>query len=239
MKQTFSSLILTILLTANSLIGFSQNPKELITISGKVTDFAGNPIDSCIIDLKHADFSSAYNTYSDINGNYKLENVEKGNYLSLYAIRPNEYPTAKQVPENDMRLEFWAWNIIANNDLEINPRYHKLELYGTVATKMQNGYMIYFRPMSLTKFLANGTVSVAPENLKVKIFADEEPLAINSIKAIKEYDEMTPITGYIIQVGKPKMATEKPYIIFRVEAENIENDEKGENLYFFEVKNYK
>ena len=235
MKKGIILFILAFLTMSNPIICFSQN----ISISGKVTDFEGNPIEGCFIDLKHADFTSAYSTYSDKNGNYELENVEKGNYLALFALRMNEYPTAKQVLEADMRLEFWAWNIIADRDLVINPRYHKLELYGTVATKMQNGYMIYFRPMSLTNFLANSNVSVAPENLKVNIFADEEPLKINAIQAVEEYNEDMMITGYIIQVDKPKIVKDKPFIIFRVEAENIKDAEKGENLYFFEVKNYK
>ena len=235
MKKEIILLILSFLIMTNHFNCFSQT----VSISGKVTDFEGNPINSCFIDLKHADFTSAYSTYSDKNGNYKLENVEKGNYLALFALRMDEYPTAKQVPEADMRLEFWAWNIIADSDLVINPRYHKLELYGTVATKMPNGYMLYFRPMSLTNFLVNENVSVAPENLKVNVFADEEPLKIKSIQPVEEYNEEMIITGYIIQVDKPKITTDKPFIIFRVEAENIKDAEKGENLYFFEVKNYK
>jgi protocatechuate 3,4-dioxygenase beta subunit len=70
---------------------FAQN-ENTITISGQVTDFDGNPIDSCFVRLCHKNFSTAYKTYSDKTGHYVLENVKKGDYLALMAIRPEEYP---------------------------------------------------------------------------------------------------------------------------------------------------
>lgn len=255
--KTKSLLATVILILTMGIFCNAQIKQNTIAISGQVTDFDGNPIDSCLVDLKHSDFSSAYHTYTDRNGCYKLMNVEKGNYMSLYVIRPKEYPRQNAVPPKDMRLEFWAWNVIADRDLVVNPRYQKLELYGTTVSKIprtNGGYMIYFRPMSLTKALSyekevylnkeklekEGNISVTPENLRVKIFADNEPLKINSIQAIEEFggENETTVTGYIVQVDKPKQTTVEPYIIFRVEAENIEFEEKGENLYFYEVKNY-
>jgi protocatechuate 3,4-dioxygenase beta subunit len=100
-------------------MGYSQNT---ITISGQVTDFDGNAIDSSVVQVLHADFSVAYEAYTDKDGYYSIHNVKKGKYMALYAIRPKEYPRQDAVPDDEKRLEFWAWNVIADTDLIINPR---------------------------------------------------------------------------------------------------------------------
>ena len=136
---------------------FAQN-KNTITISGQVSDFDGNPIDSSVVRLMHKDFSTAYETYSNEMGYYTLENVEKGQYMAIFAMRLKEYPRANAVSEEDMRLEFWAWNIIADKDLTINPRYHRLELYGFQVFEVFGGapyLMAYVRPMSLSKYIVS------------------------------------------------------------------------------------
>lgn len=240
-----------------SVFGVLAQTGNTITISGHVSDFDGNPIDSCQVDLFDKNFETLYTAYSDSTGRYELKNIEKGRYMAMYALRMKEYPRANAVPEKDMRLEFWAWNIIADRDLIINPRYHKLELYGLNVFKVTggyNGFFIYFRPMSVTKYISYSKedyldkkkmedkvadISVSPEYLDVKVFADGEPMKINSITPVEEYNGTMSITGYIMQVDAPKAKSDKPYIVFRVEAENREFNEKGENLYFYEVKDYK
>lgn len=230
------------------------NAQETITISGQVTDFEGSPIDSSIVRLLYPNFTDAYVTYTDKNGNYRLENVEKGKYMAMYALRPKEYPRANAVAEKDMRLEFWAWNVIADKDLTINPRYHKLELYGTTVFKTFGGYnslFVYFRPMSLTKYISYSKdvyldkkkaekvadISIKPEHLKVKVYADGELLKINSVQPVDEFEGEgnSSITGYIVQADMPKSKPDKPYITIRVVAENTEFNETGENIYFYEL----
>jgi len=51
-------------------------------------------------------------------------------------------------------LEYWAWNIMAYQDLEINPCIDGLEVYAVNAWIPQGGMpsvQIYFRPMSLKR----------------------------------------------------------------------------------------
>ena len=142
-------------------VNLSAQNRNTITISGQVADFDGNPIDSSVVRLLHKDFSIAYETYSNKTGHYTLENIEKGKYMALYVMRPKEYPQENAVKEEDMRLEFWAWNVIADKDLEINPRYHRLELYGFQVFEVLGGspyLMAYVRPMSLGKYIANNEV---------------------------------------------------------------------------------
>jgi hypothetical protein len=114
--------------------------------------------------------------------------------------------------------------------------------------------MIYVRPMSLGKLLGYGKdittdkaktnqiadVSVKPEHFKVQVFADERPVKINSVQRIEEFagEGNPPSIGYLLHVS-PDPMPEKPYAVFRIWATNLEFDEQGENLYFYEVKDYK
>jgi hypothetical protein len=228
-----------------------------ITISGQVTDFDGNPIDSCVVQLMHEDFSIVSETYSDKSGHYALKDVEKGKYMAIYAIRPKEYPREDVVPAADKRLEFWAWNVIADKNLTINPRYHRLELYGFNVFEVYGGYpalMAYVRPMSVGKYLSYekeiwldkrkaekaADISVNPQDIEFKIYAGNEPLKIYSVQTIIEYSgENQPFNGYFLQFERPKQRPEK-YCIFRIEAtHNLFGIEKGENIYFYEIKDYK
>jgi hypothetical protein len=237
---------------------FSQN-ESTVTISGQVTDFDGNPIDNSVVILKHKDFSNAYETYSDINGNYILRNVEKGGYVALFAMRPKEYPRENAVPEEDMRLEFWAWNVIADKDLTINPRYQRLELYGFQIFEVYGGapyLMAYVRPMSLGKYLSygkdiyldkgkaekNSDISIEPKDIDFKIYAGDERLTIHSIQTLLEYqgESNQPMRAFFLQFDRPKEFSGVDYCIFRIEAtHNAFGIEKGENLYFYELKKYK
>ena len=249
--KRFLFLSLFILFTIN------LTAQETVTFSGRVTDFEGNPVDSSIVKIVYPDFSNAYETYSDKNGYYKLENIKKGKYVAMFVMRPEEYPRANAVPEKDMRLEFWAWNVIADRDLTINPRYQKLELYGTTVFEELGGMpvlFVYFRPMSLTKLLKHSKevyldkkkseevadLSISPENLEVKIFADDEQLKIIAVTPVEDgLSKSSKHLSYLVQVERPKTRPDKPYVIFRVEAVNKEFDEKGENLYFYELSDFK
>lgn len=237
---------------------FSQNGTT-ITISGQVTDFEGNPIDSSIVQLKHKDFTTAYETYSDEKGYYSLENVEKGQYVAMFAMRLKEYPRTNAVSEEEMRLEFWAWNIIADKDLQINPRYHRLELYGFQVFEVFGGapyLMAYVRPMSLSKYIAHGKdvyldkeksekvsdISVDLKDIEFKLYAGNEPLTIHSIQSLIEYEgeNNQSMRAFFLQFDRPKEFSDDNYCIFRIEAtHNAFGIEKGENLYFYEFKNYK
>ena len=76
--------------------------------------------------------------------------------MAMYVLKPKEYPRRNAVPPKDMRLEYWAWNVIADRDLVINPQYYRLELYGLTAFRIQgsgSGLMVCVRPMCLGKLL--------------------------------------------------------------------------------------
>ena len=59
------------------------------------------------------------------------------------------------MPEADQRLEFWAWDFIADRDTTLDIRYHRMEAYGMRVFHIPGGmptYQLYIRPMSLTRF---------------------------------------------------------------------------------------
>jgi len=256
MKRLFFTIVILLL------FGYSSNAQNVdnntIQISGQVTDFDGNPIDSAIIQLKHPDFSEAYSTYSDANGNYKLRDVKKGIYLAMYVIRPKEYPRRNAVPQEDMRLEFWAWDIIADSDLTINPRYGRLELYGLNAFMVKGGgtgIFLYVRPMSLGKLLKYESeiytdkakidelvdINVYPQYFNAEVFVNDELVKINTIQKVVELaatDKNAAMFGYLINIDYH--ITKKPErpLKIRVIGENTELNEKGENICFFKIEDY-
>ena len=139
------------LLLAIAILAFfaCARERETFVISGKVSDFNGHPIEGATIRLKNRAFENLYETVSDARGNYSMA-VKEGNYYCLYAIKLSEYRVS--------RLEYWAWNVPVYEDMVINPRYDRMEIYGINVFEPQvtpqETYMLYFRPMSLRKTLA-------------------------------------------------------------------------------------
>ncbi len=202
--------------------------QEYVTLSGRVTDFSGQPIDSVLVRVKDRAFNNPYQTYSDKNGIFSMQ-VAKGHYNCIYATKVSDYRKTK--------LEYWAWNVPIFEDLEINPQYNNMEIYGINVFEPQvtpyETYMIYFRPMSLKKIitliesqnvdkksfekvgkveqLLNATedniFNIAPDSIS----SDELTVKINGIESkvvnierVKEFARGMNMYGYFIQVIKPE-----------------------------------
>ena len=148
---------LIVLLLFLPLIVTAQSAKDSVTIVGRVTDFQGNPIDSCSIDWMNQNFETVTEALSDKKGYYHAR-LRKGKYQSMGAIYlPSYTHNASQNgwPQSKQRLEFWAWNFIADRDTTFNIRYHRMEAYGIHAFTIPGAmptYQIFVRPMSLTRF---------------------------------------------------------------------------------------
>jgi hypothetical protein len=199
MKTTVLTLIFTCLFSG-------LNAQENAKLYGRVTDFEGNPIDSVSIRLKNKLFENIYETLTDNDGKFSLI-VKIDTYYCLYAIKLSDYRKTK--------LEYWAWNVPIFSDMEINPQYNDMELYGINAFEPQvsphETYRIFFRPMSLRKgnpdtIEKGDSINMAPETitpdeLDVKINgADAEIVRINKTT---EYARGNFFFCYEIQVLKP------------------------------------
>ncbi len=232
-------LILQVLFIALFLQTSAQ--EDSITISGVVTDYDGNLMDSCLIELFNANFRTAYETYTDKKGEYKLL-AEKGTYLALGALKMSEYPIAgSTLPKDEQRLEFWAWNVIAQKDLKIDIKYHRLEVYGVNVFRIQGatpGYTIYCRPMSLSRGFSNPELKLdeidlcpEPNELKVNVKINGSPVNVNMKQKVEEFANGI-LFGFLIHVDLPKEKTEKPYDIFHIEMVDLKTGDKGEAMYF-------
>lgn len=223
--------------------------KDLVTIKGRVTDYNGAPLDSVSVFFQNTKFSVVHESLTDKDG-YYIAKIKKGRYYAMGCINMSEYPNAGSVlPEEEQRLEFWAWNFIADKDTTFNMQYHRLEVYGINPFRIQGatpGYTIYCRPMSLTrtfKYMKTKTphASLAPEpdKLKVKVTINGEEVPLRKKQKITEYfSEEEFGDGYLLFVDLPKLKNDWEYYIFRIQMTDLENGDKGEGVYYLEKKKY-
>jgi hypothetical protein len=237
-------------------IGMSTTLKaqEMVTIHGQVTDFSGTPIDSVTIRLKDKSFTDLYTTQTGKDGRYSLK-VPKGRYFCLYAINLNHYGKTK--------LEYWTWNVPAFSDLEINPQYDRMEVYGINVFEPQVGpfdtYMIYFRPMSLSKALQqtdnkttrqlekaaaakHDTIDIAPKAItpaELTVRINDREVKVLQVQKLTEYARGAYMYGYLVQVQKEKDSTGKPSTDrITVILHSNETNETGRADCFYEKPDY-
>lgn len=248
---------------------YAQMQKDLVTITGRVSDYNGNPIDNCSVMFQNSNFDVLYETKTDEKGKYQID-IPKGKYSNISAIDMNTYPhTMKHGTKNeDLRLEFWGWNFIADRDTTLNIQYNRMEAYGLHVFQVPGGvpaYQIYVRPMSLTRFLTNKGIqnaqhkedlsniaqmssadtakcdNIAPaiDKAGIKVWIDGEEVDVLMKQQIKEYYEATEYgIAYYITVNRPKKSTTLPYKVFKIELTDLENGDKGEAIYYLEKTNY-
>lgn len=248
---------------------YAQIQKDLVTITGRVSDYKGNPIDNCSVMFQNSNFDVLYETKTDEKGKYQID-IPKGKYSNISAIDMDTYPhTMKHGTKNeDLRLEFWGWNFIADRDTTLNIQYNRMEAYGLHVFQVPGGvpaYQIYVRPMSLTRFLTNKGIqnaqhkedlsniaqmssadtakcdNIAPaiDKAGIKVWIDGEEVDVLMKQQIKEYYEATEYgIAYYITVNRPEKSTTLPYKIFKIELTDLENGDKGEVIYYLEKTNY-
>lgn len=226
----------------------------MVTVSGRVTDFDGNPIDSVTVGWLNPAFSGQYYATTDADGRY-CARIPKGRYAYAGGINMAEYPNAgSMLSEADQRLEYWAWNFIADRDTVFDFRYHRLEVYGVNAFQIQGatpGYTIYFRPMSLTRSQQTerkfpgwekdadfrGNVALAPpiDSTRIEVTINGEPVAIKMAQEVKEYfGEGVWSNAYMLFVDPPKAKSNIRN--FKIVMEDLGNGDKGEATYTLEEK---
>jgi len=211
------------------------SPQDSVKISGYVRDFDGNPLDSVVVHLKDKNFSDLFTTYSDKFGYYELI-IPASNYYCMYAIQESQYGKS--------RLEFWGWNIPAYKDLNINPSYNRLEVYGVNIFEPQvepfETYMVYFRPMSLTRVLPLkdkdlNNYDIAPDSLTrndIVIKMNGDSARIVNITKVSEIARGKRLFGYLIQFIKSNSANPelKDYDKIEITVTDPGNGDKGKSI---------
>ncbi|MGM0504797.1 MAG: hypothetical protein ACQESQ_09270, partial [Bacteroidota bacterium] len=172
-------------------------------------------------------------TFSDTEGNYSLT-VNKGTYYGLASVRMQDYGKTK--------LEFWAWNLMVDDTMNLDIKYDKLEVYGVNVFRVQGaypGYTIYFRPMALSRYFEENTdqnnPDLAPEkeNLDIQVYINDEPVQINLIQQVKEFAGKDTLNAYLVhtELGNNKDG-EKTKI--RLVLKDKKYGDMGEAYYFLE-----
>lgn len=181
---------------------------EKIKIFGKVTDFERTPLRDAVVEIKNTHFKAIHRTYTNSAGEYEIS-VEKGLYIALMAYK--DYKTKY--------LEYWAWNVPAYQDLQIDPRIGGLEVYAMNAFKPQGAYpslFIYFRPMSLKRWhdfesrkdiKKTDVIDISPDLSKdcIEVKINKKPVKILELNRVEEYaGGINSIIAYLAQLTMPK-----------------------------------
>ncbi len=215
--------------------------KGTVKISGQVTDFEGRPVEGATVELKNSRFDNAASCLSGRDGRYSLT-VPKGTYMALAAVKGYQVRS----------LEYWAWTVPADRDLEINPRFDRLEVYAMNAWRPQGGYpsyQIYFRPMSLVRTFkaiqaAGGmenlgklkAIEIAPELAAddIRVAIDGQPVPVLQLNKVREASGPDQsLIGYVIQVPLPPKTPLTEYYPITITLTDRATGEKGEGCLFF------
>lgn len=92
--------------------------QDSVTIHGRVTDYNGQPIDSASVWWQNPQFNDIIEAITDKDGHYTAR-IPKGKYQSAASIYLPSYAHIAMksgLPETEHRLEFWAWDFIADRD---------------------------------------------------------------------------------------------------------------------------
>jgi len=221
-------------------------PAARARIFGHVRDFNGKPIEGADVELKTARFENAAATRSAADGSYSLT-VESGLYIALAAVK--DYRVRQ--------LEYWAWNVPAFGEVEIDPRFDRLEVYGLNAWRPQGGfpsYEVYFRPMSLTMTVAAVTkaggmdklgdlpfIDIAPDLAAKDIAVKIDGESVEVLRVNKVHEASGPaqaLFGYLIQTPLPKAPGSGDWITIEVTLTDPSTGEKGEGRLYLARPRY-
>lgn len=215
----------------------AQETREKVRIYGKITYFDGKPVVGGEVSIRDSRFNSVVQTKTDDQGNYELL-VEKGKYMAFFACK--DYMVHN--------LEFWAWNFLAYEDMELNARIDGVEVYAVNAFRIQGSPMpsitIFCRPFSLKKFQASGLTRAEVEKLQFidfapKLTAKDIEVSVNGNPAkVLEITPMREATGenkfmpaYMIQAELPCWTD---VMQIWVTLTDSETGERGEACFFLE-----
>jgi len=240
--------MIVILCVCGSLPGIERPAKpDTVTVSGRVTDFAGTPLAGADVMLLDSEFEPVAAVTTDQDGAYSLD-VARGRYGHLFACK--DY--------RERYLEYWAWNLTALDDMTVNARIDRLELYAMNAFVPQGtspSWIVYFRPMSLTKatgfmeraktgedaeaLKSTGVADIAPslEPTEVTATVDGAGVKLLELSRVREAggkDTMgLPLVAYLIHIDAPEGGLGSGSRRICITLDDTELEESGEACVFW------
>ena len=161
---------------------------------GTTKDKNGNALPEVLIEIKDESFHTLYQTKSDARGIYSIE-LPVGTYAFLTAVR--EY--------GESYLEYWCQNICITREVRLDIKIDTLEVYGLQVFTVKGAYpslMIYFRPMSLTKY-QNHDADICPNLQKMRVWINEKEAPILATNHVKEHIGERTLNAFLIQAALP------------------------------------
>lgn len=209
-------------------------PVQLKRLYGRVTYFDGTPVKNPIA-LTNNDIKVIGNE----EGYYEICLAEKEEYIAIF----NE-DYSKET------LECWLYDVNLIEDMELDVRIDKFEIYRLHGWYAEHSINIHFVPMSLTKVLENMKYinnessknddiwpQVSEEDIKVYIGNIEQKIvAFKEVEDFLYYEDngKTSRPAYLISVARETMVSDiiKVVISNKTLKDNKEIIEKGESYYF-------
>ncbi|UTC67674.1 MULTISPECIES: carboxypeptidase regulatory-like domain-containing protein [unclassified Treponema] len=194
-------------------------------VHGVVRDKNKKPVPYAKAALLTERFEVIVSCEADENGCFSME-VESKKYP--YFIASKGF--------HEQFLEFWGHNIDLRNDLEINPKLGKIEIFSLIffpSLDTDNSMMIYFRPMSL-RLLLGGEKAIAPElntdDITVSINRDFYQIVNMRVISETHDKDVEPIKAYALKIMMDGIEFDGKN---KLEISIIKDDDYGEAVLFF------
>ncbi len=209
-------------------------PVQLKRLYGRVTYFDGTPVKNPMV-LTNNDIKVIGNE----EGYYEVCLAEKEEYIAIFN---KDY--SKEA------LECWLYDVNLIENMELDVRIDKFEIYRLHGWYGEHSINIHFVPMSLTKVLENmkyisnesdGNDDIWPEvseeDIKVYIGDIEQKIvAFKEVEDFLYYEDKgkTSRPAYLISVARETMVNDVIKVVINNKAlkDNKEIIEKGESYYF-------
>lgn len=231
LKETFQSMtIIKIIIDREEY----NIPVQLKRLYGRVTYFDGTPVNNPIA-LTNNDIKVIGNE----EGYYEICLAEKEEYIAIF----NE-DYSKET------LECWLYDVNLIDDMELDVRIDKFEIYRLQGWYGEHSVNIHFVPMSLKKVLENMKYinnkssknddiwpQVSEEDIKVYIDNIEQKIvAFKEVEDFLYYEDngKTSRPAYLISVARETIVSDiiKVVVSNKTLKDNKEIIEKGESYYF-------
>lgn len=209
-------------------------PVQLKRLYGRVTYFDG---------------TSVKNPIALTNNDIKVIGNEEG-YYEICLAEKEEYIAIFNKDYSKETLECWLYDVNLIEDMELDVRINKFEIYRLHGWYGEHSVNIHFVPMSLTKVLENMKyisnessknddiwAKVSEEDIKVYIGNIEQKIvAFKEVEDFLYYEDngKTSRPAYLISVARETMVSDiiKVVISNKTLQDNKEIIEKGESYYF-------
>ncbi len=167
-------------------------------LDGYIKDKYDQPVEQAVVELKNNSFETLFTACTDTEGYYRFD-IPAGYYPFFFAVKGYK----------ESGLEYWCQDIVLDADLQLDAKIDTLEVYGLHCFTVKgaaNGLMVYFRPMSLDKYL-RGAEDIAPDQIDIKVSVDGEESTIVNVNKVFECAGTHKMPAYLIQIDSEKADT--------------------------------